>query len=342
MDFLRRLFGGPDSTVKEEAPPPRNTGVDTQPIVPPPDTAPEEGAAADTSELEDKDERLQTRPLEMPEPFAAGGTRLRFGHATDTGRTRKNNQDSDLALLVSIDSSGNAPVLGLFVVADGMGGHTDGEIASEVAVQTIAKHFVEDIVANHLRGSNARSADARTIPEVLSEAMESANQAVQMQVPSGGTTATAMAVRGDFAYFAHVGDSRAYLITNGEHMELITRDHSLVKRLQELNQITQDEADIHPQKNVLYRAIGQNTQVDADAATRRLPPSSMVLMCSDGLWGVVPEEEILSIIREAPDPQTACEQLVDAANENGGPDNITVVIVQMPDKTEPAANAEST
>jgi serine/threonine protein phosphatase PrpC len=104
-----------------------------------------------------------------------------------------------------------------------------------------------------------------------------------------------------------------------------------VRRLQELGQLTAQEADAHPQRNVLYRAIGQSDTLEVDAATRRLLPSSRLLLCSDGLWGVIGDEKISEIVAQYPEPQEACEQLIAAANANGGPDNITVVLVQMPD-----------
>jgi serine/threonine protein phosphatase PrpC len=127
-----------------------------------------------------------------------------------------------------------------------------------------------------------------------------------------------------------VGDSRAYLISDS-NMELITRDHSLVRRLQELGRLTSEEAEVHPQRNVLYRALGQGETMDTDAATRRLPPGSRLLLCSDGMWGVVGDERIAAILDEVDSPQEACNLMVEEANARGGPDNITAVLMQMPD-----------
>lgn len=114
-------------------------------------------------------------------------------------------------------------------------------------------------------------------------------------------------------------------------MEVLTRDHSLVQRLVELGQITDAEAAVHPQKNVLYRALGQGEPFSPDISTSPIPPNGYLLICSDGLWGVVPEEEITRIIFEAANPQEACSALVAAANEAGGPDNITAILVHLPD-----------
>ncbi len=271
---------------------------------------------------------LQTRPLPPPKAYTSSTRRIQFGMVSDVGQARSNNQDSCLVLLSSTELTGNPPPIGFFVVADGMGGHHDGELASAIAVQTLAHHVIDEIILPHIDGRD-RNADQMTIPEVLSDSMAAANEAVQERVPNGGTTATCAVIRGDLTYIAHVGDSRAYLISDG-NMELITRDHSLVRRLLELGQLTPEEAEVHPQRNVLYRAIGQGESLEIDAATRRLPPSSKLLLCSDGLWGVVGDEKIAEILRQYPDPQDACDHLVAAANASGGPDNITVVLVQMP------------
>jgi protein phosphatase len=135
---------------------------------------------------------------------------------------------------------------------------------------------------------------------------------------------------GDLAYIGHVGDSRAYIIDKN-NIEQLTRDHSLVRRLIELEQLTEEEALEHPQRNVLYRAIGQNETIDVDAITRRLQPGSRLLICSDGLWNLVPTEEIKSVVFSSSSPQQACEQLVKLANDRGGPDNISVILVKIPE-----------
>jgi protein phosphatase len=210
-----------------------------------------------------------------------------------------------------------------------MGGHQDGEHASSITARTLAQFIVNDVVLPQLE-ERRPSSDQKTIPEVLSEAMSAANASVQDQVPGGGTTATCAVIRGDLAYIAHVGDSRAYLYTDG-NLEVVTRDHLLVRRLQELGQLTAQEADTHPQRNVLYRAIGQSDSLEIDAATRRLTPSARMLLCSDGLWGVIGDDGIRAILKDCPDPQEACDRLIDAANASGGQDNITAVIIQMPD-----------
>jgi protein phosphatase len=136
-------------------------------------------------------------------------------------------------------------------------------------------------------------------------------------------------VLGEQMTIGHVGDSRAYVIRNGE-TKVITRDHSLVERLRELGQLTEEEAASHPQRNVLYRAIGQGANLEVDVFTLPVPRGGYLLMCSDGLWGVVTDPEILRIVADSRDPQHACDELVRAANSAGGPDNITAVLVHFP------------
>jgi serine/threonine protein phosphatase PrpC len=148
-------------------------------------------------------------------------------------------------------------------------------------------------------------------------------------VPGGGTTLTAVLLLGSLMTIGHVGDSRAYLFSNG-HGEVLTRDHSLVKRLEELGQLTEAEAAVHPQRNVLYKAIGQGANLEVDVLTHPVPKDGFLMLCSDGLWGVVAEEDIERIVWNSPHPQIACDELVRAANAAGGPDNITAILVYFP------------
>jgi serine/threonine protein phosphatase PrpC len=250
-----------------------------------------------------------------------------FGQATDVGMVRSNNQDSALSFFFTSHSAEERPDFGLFVVADGMGGHEDGEKASAITTRVVAAHITNSIYMPIL--SEGDDVERPPITEALVSAVQKANSQVINTVPNGGTTATAVAVIGDLAYIAHVGDTRAYLITK-DNIEQITRDHSLVQRLIELDQLTPEDAANHPQKNVLYRALGQNESLEVDTLTRRLPPSSRVLLCSDGLWGLVKEREIFEIATNNPNPQEACDKLVALANTRGGVDNITAILLRVP------------
>lgn len=222
-------------------------------------------------------------------------------------------------------SADQRPDSGLFIVADGAGGHHDGEKASALAISLFARQVMNQIYIPLLADDDERL----PLVEVLADAAQKANEAVIKKVPDSATTLTAVALIGGLATITHVGDSRCYLITqNGA--EQITRDHSLVQRLIELGQITPEEALSHPQRSVLYRVIGQNEVVEVDIATRRLPPDSHLLLCSDGLWNYLTHEEIGEIVMSYEHPQEASDKLVELANELGGEDNISVIVVKMP------------
>jgi protein phosphatase len=164
----------------------------------------------------------------------------------------------------------------------------------------------------------------------MQEGVQDAHRAITKQVPGGGTTLTAALILGDQMTIVHVGDSRAYLISDNEHIESLTRDHSLVKRLVELGQITTDEAAVHPQRNVLYRALGQGEPFDPDINSLQLPASGYLLICSDGLWSVVPEVEIQRLVHATDNPEVTCRRLIQAANDAGGPDNISAILIRLP------------
>ncbi|HEY84918.1 MAG TPA: serine/threonine-protein phosphatase, partial [Chloroflexi bacterium] len=173
---------------------------------------------------------------------------------------------------------------------------------------------------------NENSASQLPINEVLNAAVIAANHAVLEQVPEAGTTLTIAVVTGHYAYLAHVGDSRAYLYHDGQ-LQQITQDHSLVARLVELGQATAEEALTHPQRNVLYRAIGQSGTLEVETYFQSLPVNAYLLICSDGLWGMVPDDEITHILASATTPEDGVDKLIDAANANGGDDNITAILV---------------
>jgi protein phosphatase len=219
------------------------------------------------------------------------------------------------------------PDFGVFVVADGMGGHRAGEVASSISVRTVARKITAETIVNLFEIDGQE--EAPSLQELVQEALEEANLAVVDRVPGGGTTLTVAVLLGQQITIGHVGDSRAYLITRDEARAL-TRDHSLVQRLVELEQLTEEEAALHPQRNVLWNAIGQGANLKVDVFTEPVPHGGYMLVCSDGLWGTVPEQEIQKIVLNAGDPQTTCDQLVQAANRAGGPDNITAILIYFP------------
>ncbi len=296
MAFLKRLFGIATSTADEPSP----DGIETAPLDP---------------SLVEPDGRSHMR------------TRILVGTSQSTGVERAHNEDALLAMVGSASGEDSIPNFGLFVVADGMGGHRSGEIASAVSVRAVTRRLAQDPLLKLLDLDG--SLDEMPLQDLVRSALEEANHSVVDRVPGGGTTLTAALLLGKQMTIGHVGDSRAYVFTdNGA--EVLTRDHSLVKRLEELGQLTEAEAAIHPQRNVLYKAIGQGPTLEVDVTTHPVPRDGYLLICSDGLWGVVSEEELRHIIWTSPHPQDACEELVRAANAAGGPDNITAILVYFP------------
>jgi serine/threonine protein phosphatase PrpC len=253
---------------------------------------------------------------------------LVVGIGESVGKQRDHNEDTLFVLNATLAGTSEGIPFGIFLVADGMGGHQFGEVASGIAARTMAGYLVQKLYYPFF--SPKPEPQAESFQEIMRNAVLEAQQAVIKQVPGGGTTLTAVFVLGEQATLAHVGDSRAYLIYPDGRMQAITRDHSLVKRLIELGQITEKEAYVHPQRNVLYRAVGQGEPFEPDVSTFPLPHPGYLMLCTDGLWGVLPELEIYRIINNASNPSMACHELVEAANAAGGPDNISVILAYYP------------
>ena len=253
---------------------------------------------------------------------------LQVGRASNVGQVRDHNEDVLLTLEINQLGDQATEPLGWFVLADGMGGHQAGELASALAMRVVTYELLNQVLRPYLL-NEARDASQRPLSEVMVNAVMAANKAVHEQVQGGGTTLTCALILGNRAYLAHVGDSRAYLFADN-HLRQITRDHSFVDRLVELGQITPGEAMHHPQRNVLYRAVGQGDQLEVDAYVELLPSSSQyrLLLCSDGLWGSIQDDQLTEVLRMAATPQEACDRLIEAANAGGGKDNITAVVVE--------------
>jgi PPM family protein phosphatase len=289
MNFLQKLFTKP----KTAAPPPDSP--------PPPKVEPTQAGAIN---------RL---------PYG-----LYIGKTTDVGQVRERNEDSFYTLESLVKYDYGTELFGLLIVADGMGGHQKGDVASSVAARAAANYIVKDVYLPCLINTNTA---APPINEVLSAAVEKANALVHQLVPEGGTTLTAALIMGNNAYIAHVGDTRAYFFNNNG-LKQITEDHSLAQRLRDIGQSTPEQ--VAQVEHVLYRAIGQGSSVEVDTYLQHLPPGSSLLLCSDGLWkGINNSDTIREIIHTSATPQQACERLAAAANANGGEDNITGVMVSM-------------
>ena len=261
----------------------------------------------------------QNPRFDMQQLISAGGQSV--------GKQRELNEDSLLAITSTMaGNSGNLP-FGLYIVADGMGGHQFGEVASNAAIRTVAGYILRKF-HSYLFQIKTDTMD-ESFQEIMLAAVSEAQRAIQREAPGSGTTLTAALVLGQQITVAHVGDSRAYFIYPDGRIEAITRDHSLVKRLEELGHISPEEAENYPHRNVLYRALGQGEILEPDIFTIAFPQPACLMICSDGLWGVVSEQDLIRSINEAPNLQRACQNLVTAANTAGGPDNISVVLAQL-------------
>ena len=264
---------------------------------------------------------LTRRKLDLPQ-FIVG-----CGHSS--GKLRDHNEDALFTLTTNIICDSTQLPFGLYIIADGMGGHQYGEIASSVSVRTIANYVIRKLYMQFLGVSNEHSDES--LQEIMQASILEAHRSILRDAKGGGTTLTAALLLGRQMTITHVGDSRAYIVHSDGKMQILTHDHSLVKRLEELGHITAEEAATHPQRNVLYRALGQGEPIEPDISTFPMPTAGYLLICSDGLWGVIPEREIFNVVATSPDPQQACQILVDTANAAGGPDNISIIIVRMPD-----------
>jgi serine/threonine protein phosphatase PrpC len=255
---------------------------------------------------------------------------------TDRGRTRDHNEDTFLvadldggrALRDSRATERHVSPRGmLYLVADGMGGAAAGEIASEMAAVEIHRHIVE-------RWSELSESSEVGFAEALRAAVEAANEHLHNhaiehpEVRGMGTTATVAGVLEDRLYLAQIGDSRGYLIRGGSAIQL-TRDQSLTQRLVEAGELTEEEAEASERRNIILQALGPDPRIKVDLSWQRLQRDDILILCSDGLSGVIRREDIADIVAKASTTQEICERLVERANEEGGPDNITVVAVRF-------------
>ena len=233
---------------------------------------------------------------------------------TDVGQKRTVNQDF---VFTSETPVGNLP--NLFVVADGMGGHKAGDFASSYAVEILLSTIREDENSNPVKIIRAAIENANT--QLLREASD--NEAMSGM----GTTMVLVTIVGHYAYVANVGDSRLYLVDE-DKISQITKDHSLVEEMVRMGEISRDDARNHPDKNIITRALGAGRDVDVDFFDIRLTPGDILLLCSDGLSNMVPDEDIRQVILTSETLEETGRRLVSMANDNGGRDNIAVVLVE--------------
>lgn len=284
----------------------------------------------------DKDETSPSLPVVKtaaePQIFPISGQRppgitWRIAGLTDVGLKRDLNEDN--LILIEDEMAGLGPY-GVYIVADGLGGHVAGEVASQLTIDTIRERYEQ----------HPPTAETASYIEWLKDAALAANEAVLRHQREntnnkkmGSTLVMALVVGppslgGAQVYVINVGDSRAYLLTS-DKIEQISVDHSLVERLVQIGQITREEARTHKQRNVIYSTIGEKQKMEIGAYHVTLTPGDRLLLCSDGLSGMLTDEELLKISRHQPDPAKANQMMVEAAKQAGGHDNITAIIIQM-------------
>jgi serine/threonine protein phosphatase PrpC len=255
---------------------------------------------------------------------------------TDLGRTRDHNEDRFLVADLTRREASLLPTVraheigergSLFVVADGMGGAAAGELASQMATDTIYQQMVR-------AWGTDRELTAQRFAYRLKEAVEVANEQIHAyaaqhpEVRGMGTTTTAVGVLGDHFFLSQVGDSRAYLIRSGAAVQL-TRDQSLMQRLVEAGELTEEEAARSERRNIILQALGPDARVKVDLTHQEVRKGDILALCSDGLSGQVKKEEMAAITTRERELQAACDRLIALANERGGPDNITVVLARF-------------
>ena len=267
---------------------------------------------------------------------AAKSIRVQVFGKTDVGRTREHNEDrflvadltrKDASLLPQVRQHDLGERGSLFVVADGMGGAAAGELASQMATDTIFAHLLRAWIAE-------TEATPQRFAHRLKEAVEVANSSIHAhakahpEVKGMGTTTTAAGVLGDHLYLTQVGDSRAYLV-RGSSIRQLTSDHTFVNEQVRAGALSASEARRHPARNILTRAVGSQEEVEPDMVEQDLKAGDIILLCSDGLTTMAEDDDILeTVAAHSDDPEAGCRALVDLANERGGDDNVTVVLVR--------------
>ncbi|GAC1383990.1 MAG: hypothetical protein NVSMB33_12230 [Ktedonobacteraceae bacterium] len=276
-------------------------------------------------------EQEKTLPFTV-EHLSGRNMSLAVGTRSDPGIKRKHkpNEDSLFAAQGERTHNSQAQQFGLFVVADGMGGHANGQDASRLAIQTIV-----DRLLPKLSGDEPFDDDA--LIKLLVDGVQESNMAVHQRNMEHradmGTTMTAALVVGSTAYIANVGDSRTYLYREPEGLKKITNDHSVVASLVEAGIIKPDDIYTHPKRNQIYRSLGEKPMIDVDSFTVPLQPGDKLLLCSDGLWDMVRDPLIQQVMSTVPDPSQMGNALIKAALDGGGEDNVSVIVVSITEAT---------
>ena len=244
----------------------------------------------------------------------------KIGMLTDVGQVRTVDEDSILAADLSFGVNSESSKFLLLAVADGMGGHAKGDEASKIALNAIARAVIPDLLNN------------TPFTKILEKGIQNANQdildytAENPEASGMGTTSVCAVVKDNQIHLANVGDSRAYRVSDDEICR-VTKDHSYVQALIDEGEITEEQAREHPRKNEITRAVGIMPSIEVDTMKLTLDSDESLLLCCDGVIAHLSDDDIHKIIRDSADPQTACQEIVDLANERGGSDNISLIIL---------------
>jgi protein phosphatase len=324
MDLIRRLFGSAKAPDKKPETPSQTLSPDTIPTSP--FSTQELTSAPQSTPVYPTSGENATRQISLDKPIITDA-HPQFGQRSDIGTKRGNNEDAVFTFLSNTQSDDNLPDFGLFIVADGMGGHQAGEKASSMAVRIIAGEVLKAVYTPLLTTHDR--AHIAPISEVLNDALTTANTEIHTTIPgNAGSTGTTLVLFGNQAYIGHVGDSRCYLIADNK-IELLTRDHSFAQRLVEVGHLTQEEVRTHPKRGELYRALGIKESVEVEVITRQIPQKARFLICSDGLWEVIDDLAIQDIVLRSDNLQEAAYDLVESAKALGSDDNITALVLQV-------------
>jgi serine/threonine protein phosphatase PrpC len=277
---------------------------------------------------------VEQQQVEQP-PFP-NGVQLLVASNSDAGDVRRSepNEDSTLVLLLQRVHESVSTPSGAFIVADGLGGHDNGQVASRMTINIIAERLLKELLTEPLTSEKnaepVKPFDEDALVALFHDAVEEANTALcqknQLDKTDMGSTITGFMVVGEHAYILNVGDSRTYML-RGKQLYQLTTDHSLVGQLVAGGLIEPDDVYTHPQRSQIFRSLGDKPNVQIDIFKQELLPGDILLSCSDGLWEMVRNPQIESILDNAPEPEIACTQFIEAANANGGEDNVSAVVV---------------
>lgn len=257
---------------------------------------------------------------------------IESGKSSNKGMIRTTNEDSMLTLELSLKTNTECILANLYAVADGLGGLEDGEIASKIAIRSLSETVLSSILPA-LRTELCLPSQ-ELIQKLLSDAVQLTNQMVfnwsQKENKRLGTTLTTLFIVGSNVVIANIGDSRIYLLRDGV-LRKLTIDHSFVAGLVEKGEIKPEEVYTYPYRNIITRCLGMESNIEIDLYNEEIKSGDTYLLCSDGLWEMVLDDEIHRLIEQNEDPQVACEKLIQTANQNGGTDNISVILFKVLD-----------